>query len=448
MTLLPLLKQHQPNDPVAWYRNEIITCDRFLADVAQLSGCLPDRRYVLNLCEDRYHFLVGFGAALINSQICLFPPSRASKQLQQLREEYDDICCILDQGEPPTDIESLRYECSNVSACHRDMLFAPDDMVAALVFTSGSTGRPQAHSKTWGSLVSLATRTASRFALGEGNRTSIVATVPPQHMYGLETSIMLPLQSRSMVHSGRPFFPHDIAHALGIMPAPRILVTTPVHIRACLTANISLPPLAFILSATAPLPVPLASEAEENYSSHVLEIYGCTEAGVIATRRTTSGEAWDTLDGVTLRGTGDRCTVHSDHLAAPVLLNDIVNAQNERKLTLLGRKTDLINIAGKRMSLEDLNYKLRNIGGVIDGIFVMPEEKNGAVTRLMAFVVAPSRSHCDILAELSMCVDPVFLPRPLYIVDHLPRNESGKLARAELLQLAIARDAIGKSAPS
>ncbi len=446
MTLLPLLRHHQPDDPVAWYRSNIITCDRFLADVAQLSECLPNRRYVLNLCEDRYHFLVGFGAALIRSQISLFPPSRAPKQLQQLREEYDDICCILDQGEPPADIEALRYEGNDAAGCQPDMLFAPDDMVAALVFTSGTTGRPQAHSKTWGSLVSVATRTASRFALEEGNRASIVATVPPQHMYGLETSIMLPLQSRSMVHSGRPFYPHDIAHALETMPAPRILVTTPVHIRACLTANISLPPLAFVLSATAPLPVPLASEAEEKYACPVLEIYGCTEAGVIATRRTTSGETWDTLDGVTLRGTGDQCTVHSDHLAAPVPLNDVVNAQNDRQLTLLGRKTDLINIAGKRMSLDDLNHKLRNIGGVIDGIFVMPEERDGPVTRLMAFVVAPSRSRRDILAELSMCVDPVFLPRPLYLVDHLPRNETGKLTRAELLQLAIVQDAIGKSA--
>jgi acyl-coenzyme A synthetase/AMP-(fatty) acid ligase len=32
-------------------------------------------------------------------------------------------------------------------------------------------------------------------------------------------------------------------------------------------------------------------------------------------------------------------------------------------------------------------------------------------------------------------VDPVFLPRPLRLVDALPRNETGKLPRAALLRL-------------
>lgn len=448
MTLIPLLGRHQPDDPIAWYRREIITCGRFLADVTQLSERLPDRRYVLNLCEDRYHFLVGFAAALIRRQVSLFPAGRASKMLKQMREEYDDVYCIVDRDEPPADIESLCYERNADSGDVRDMPFVPDDTIAALVFTSGTTGRPQPHSKTWGSLVSVAMRTATRLALGEEQAASIVATVPPQHMYGLETSIMLPLQSRSMVHNGRPFFPQDVRHALEAMPAPRILVTTPVHIRACVAENVSLPPLAFILSATAPLSVQLASETEAMFASPVLEIYGCTEAGTIATRRTTEGETWRTLDGVTLRGNGDQCTVHGDHLAVPVTLNDIVRAFNERQLTLLGRKSDLINIAGKRMSLEDLNHKLNNIAGVKDGVFVMPEEGDGPVTRLMAFVVAPGCSHDAIMAELRLCIDPAFLPRPLYLVDNLPRNETGKLARGELLQSAVCRDAIRNGAPT
>lgn len=448
MTLIPMLGRHQPDDPIAWYRSKIITCGGFHADVAQLSERLPNRRYVLNLCEDRYHFLVGFAAALVRRQVSLFPPGRASKMLKQMREEYDDVYCIVDRDEPPVDIESLCYERNADSDDVRDMPFVPDDTIAALVFTSGTTGRPQPHSKTWGSLVSIATRTATRFALGEGRSASIVATVPPQHMYGLETSIMLPLQSRSMIHSERPFFPQDVRHALEAMPAPRILVTTPMHIRACVAANIPLPSLTFVLSATAPLSTQLASEAETMFAAKVLEIYGCTEAGTIATRRTVEGETWRTLDGVTLRGNGDQCTVHGDHLAVPVPLNDIVHAFNERQLTLLGRKSDLINIAGKRMSLDDLNHKLNNIGGVKDGVFVMPEEKDGPVTRLMAFVVAPGRSHDDIMAELRLCIDPAFLPRPLYLVDNLPRNETGKLARGELLQSAVCWDAIQNGAPA
>jgi acyl-coenzyme A synthetase/AMP-(fatty) acid ligase len=240
-----------------------------------------------------------------------------------------------------------------------------------------------------------------------------------------------------MLHGSRPFFPQDIRYALEAMPSPRILVTTPVHIRACVEAGISLPPISFILSATAPLPITLARQAEAMYATQVLEIYGCTEAGTIATRRTTDGEAWRTLEGVILRGNRDACSVHGEHLKLPIPLNDIVQTLDEQQFLLLGRKTDLINIAGKRTSLSDLNHKLNGIEGVQDGVFLMPEEvEEGPITRLMAFVVAPGLTNDDVMAELSQCIDPVFLPRPLYLVESLPRNEIGKLVRAKLLQLA------------
>lgn len=436
MTHSPLLRYHRPDDPIAWCGGEVVTCGRFLCDIAQLAGRLPDRRHVLNLCEDRYHFLVSFSAALVRRQISLFPPGRTSKVLEQMCEEYTDVYCIVDRDESPAGIESFRYERNADSGDVHKMPSIPDCAIAALVFTSGTTGRPQSHTKTWGSLVSVARRTASRFMLRSEQSAAIVATVPPQHMYGLETSIMLPLQSRGMMHSGRPFFPQDVRHALETMTAPRILITTPVHIRACLAENVSFPSLEFILSATAPLSVPLASQAEASFATQVLEIYGCTEAGTIATRRTVEGETWHTLDGVTLRGDGGQGAVHGDHLAAPVPLNDIVRASNERCFALLDRKSDLINIAGKRMSLGDLNRKLNEIKGVKDGVFVMPAEEDGPVTRLMAFVVAPSRSRDDIMVELRSRIDPVFLPRPLCLVESLPRNETGKLVRTKLLQLA------------
>ena len=50
----------------------------------------------------------------------------------------------------------------------------------------------------------------------------------------------------------------------------------------------------------------------------------------------------------------------------------------------------------------------------------------------------------QLLAALSQRVDRVFLPRPLYLVESLPRNATGKLARDELAKLA--RDELAKLA--
>ncbi len=443
---LPLLNR-QFDSPIACYRGATVGCDRFLGDVAALAAQLPGKCYVLNLCEDRYHFLVGFAAALVRHQTSLFPPSRAPKLLEEMRETYGDVYCLVDHGEYPAGMETFRYE-RNVNTGRSDKVpTIPEDSVAALAFTSGSTGRPQPHQKTWGSLVAVARETVARLGLSPLHLAAIVATVPPQHMYGLETSIMLPLQSNSMIHHERPFFPQDIRLALESVPALRILVTTPVHIRACVAENLSLPSLEFVLSATAPLSEQMASTAEAMFTTRVLEIYGCTEAGTIATRRTVEGETWQALEGIVLRGNGEECLVDGPHLPAPVLLSDVVRNINARQFIMQGRKSDLINIAGKRMSLTDLNHKLNEVEGVTDGVYVMPDEGDEAATRLIAFVVAPDRTNEAILSELRLRIDPVFLPRPLYRVERLPRNETGKLSRSSLLQMLKDCDPSTDSAP-
>src|SRR3546814_6689239 len=72
-----------------------------------------------------------------------------------------------------------------------------------MLFTSGSTGVPQAHLKTWAATTVIARHLAQRL-LG-GARAQIVATVPPQHMYGLETTVLMALAADCVVHGGRPF---------------------------------------------------------------------------------------------------------------------------------------------------------------------------------------------------------------------------------------------------
>jgi acyl-coenzyme A synthetase/AMP-(fatty) acid ligase len=86
--------------------------------------------------------------------------------------------------------------------------------------------------------------------------------------------------------------------------------------------------------------------------------------------------------------------------------------------------------------LSDLNLKLNAIEGVRDGIFVIPpNQADDDVWRVTALVVAPDLEKKEILAALAERINPVFLPRPLYKVDSLPRNAMGKLPREALLRL-------------
>jgi acyl-coenzyme A synthetase/AMP-(fatty) acid ligase len=53
----------------------------------------------------------------------------------------------------------------------------------------------------------------------------------------------------------------------------------------------------------------------------------------------------------------------------------------------------------------------------------------------VALVVAPDLDRKEILSMLAEHISPVFLPRPLYQVDSLPRNAMGKLPREALSRL-------------
>jgi acyl-coenzyme A synthetase/AMP-(fatty) acid ligase len=307
--------------------------------------------------------------------------------------------------------------------------------VAAHVFTSGSTGEPSAHEKTFGSLVSGSCIAGAALEINRFTGGNLLATVPAQHMYGLESSVLLPLQHGVAFDGGRPFYPADILARLSALPRPRILVTTPVHLRVVLADAGALPELDLLICATAPLFPQLASEAEARFGAPLYEIYGCTEAGQLASRRTTNGAAWKLLEGITLRSDTSRFFAAGGPVEQEAELQDLLEIESDDTFLLHGRRTDLINVGGKRTSLAALNFHLNSIPGVHDGVFVMPDHAPDQLTRLVAFVVAPGVSDAELQLGLRNRIDPAFLPRPLYRVAELPRNTTGKLPRSALTRL-------------
>jgi len=379
--------------------------------------------------------MVGFAAALCRRQVNLLPPHGARDLLERLRETYPDLFCLTDEPHPETGCPVFEYPgLLDRRATASEVPVIAMEQQAAVLFTSGSTGRPRPHPRTWGDLVTSARAAGGRLDIpGLGRGASLLGTVPHQHSYGLESLVMLTLQHGLVLHAERPLFAADIHAHLAAAPRPRILVTSPIHLRMLLAEAASPPPVDLVLSATAPLSVGLAREAEERFASSLMEIYGCSEAGQIATRRTALTEEWRCLDGIVLRR--DEAGTHASGfpIAAETSLPDVIELLDPTRFLLHGRIADMVNVAGKRASLVDLNYQLNAIDGVLDGAFVAPEASEiDAVNRLVAFVVAPGVEADFILAQLRRRVDAAFLPRPICLVPSLPRNALGKLPRDEI----------------
>lgn len=396
------------------------------------AGELAGGRFVANLCRDRYLFAVAFAAGLIAGRTALLNIEAAGL------DAYPGCVVLRD-----ADIERV------VPVIGGDVPFVDCAHLAAIVFTSGSTGAPVPHEKRWGALVARSRAAIAPFGLMGG---SVIGTVPPQHMYGFETTVLLPLHAPVCSWCGPTFFPGDVAAALLASPGPRLLVTTPLQLRALVQGLMQegvqgggqggaqdggrggVLPMSGVISATAPLDPALAAEAEGAWGCAVREIFGATECGSIASRRTVEGPDWAPYPGVGI-GFEDAGAVVSAPFMDDVVLADVLEPTGGG-FRLLGRRTDVVKLGGRRASLPGLNQVLLAVEGVLDGAFVVPDDLDARSTaRLLAVVVAPSRTGAAILAALRLVVDPVFLPRRVICVDRMPRNEMGKLPRGALLAL-------------
>ena len=395
--------------------------------------------HVLNACADRYRFAVGLAACLVAQKVSLLPATRTAEVIRELRMFAPDVVCLSDEADCDIELPRIGYpgEASFPEGGAPAAVPQVDaGRLVAFVFTSGSTGTPVAHPKTFGRLVACVQEEAKRLGLAAPSCT-LVATVPPQHMYGLESSLLIALANGHAFSAERPFYPADIAAALAAVPRPRALVSTPVHLRALLGSRVALPDIDLVVCSTAPLAQQLALEVEATCRVPLVEIYGSTETGQIAARRPTAGPDWRLWPGVSLSPRGEETWAAGGHIESAARMCDVLEMTGEDTFRLHGRLSDLVNIAGKRSSLGYLNHQLNSVPGVLDGAFFHTEESAAsAVARVGACVVAPGLDAEHLLAELRRRIDPAFLPRPLLLVERLPRNSTGKLPQAALRSLA------------
>jgi acyl-coenzyme A synthetase/AMP-(fatty) acid ligase len=436
---IALLSHTSPTAIVAYRSGLAVTVQQFLDEARQVADRLPKGRHVLNVCADRYQFAVGLAACLISDRVSLLPSTHTPQVIAQLAVFAPDAFCLTDDIRCDIELARVYYPdlarpAYSVAASPFEVPRIPASQLAAIVFTSGSTGTPVPYKKTWGLLSRCVQNGAPRLGLADGRSHALVGTVPGQHMYGFESTVLLALLSGNALSAERPFYPADVAAAVGRVPRPRVLVTTPIHLRTLLSSEIEFPPVDLVMSATAPLSRELAREVEEQYQAPLLEIYGSTETGQIAMRRTAETAAWRLWPGVHLNISNDQVVAYGGHVEQLTPMCDVIEITGKEEFLLHGRTADLVNVAGKRSSFGYLNAQLNAIPGVVDGAFFLREELSGStgVTRLGAVVVAPGVTAAALTEQLRQLIDPVFLPRPLLIVDELPRNATGKLPQQAL----------------
>jgi acyl-coenzyme A synthetase/AMP-(fatty) acid ligase len=427
----------------------------FLGQVMRLAEALPAGQYAINLCENRYLFTLAFCATIVKQQTNLLPQNRAEATQRKLLSQYDN-CYVLHDGAAPA-IEGIAQ--LNINTIHllgepcRDIPQIDVAFLTAIAFTSGSTGEPKANLKTWRTFVESSQINARSMLPNNQQLHNLLATVPAQHMWGLETSVLLPLFAPLCISNQRPLFPQDIFQALIALETPRIFISTPVHLRALVLSGLPMPKVERILCATAPLSAQLAQDVEQLFQGTLVEIFGCSEVGSMACRFTARQEHWRLFDGLNCEASFGKTSsekassekissdalsysISANHLANEHILTDAIEWISAREFRWLGRSDDMIEIGGKRGSIHEMTKILLAAPGVSDGIVFLPTENSASsINRPAAMIVASLVKKEMLIAHFAKHIDPVFIPRPMVWVDSLPREQNGKLTRTKLLTL-------------
>ncbi|MDT8449381.1 MAG: AMP-binding protein [Wenzhouxiangellaceae bacterium] len=434
MKRLPLTYRAE-DDIILMHAGEAVTRSHFVGLCQKLARQLPEEPSVINLCEDRLAFSVTFFATLMAGGTNLLPANRVPATIDQLLSRQPQAIIISDGDNRGMYVSAVTIDTVlGLAVNSPDLPRIPANQLAAVVYTSGSTGPSSEIKKTWRTLHDSSRINMTEY--GPDRLTHCLATVPSQHMWGLETTVLAPLFAPLVLASEQPLLVADIVAGLQRLPSPGALISTPVHLRALIEAGVPLPRLDRIYSATAPLTTTMAQRLEQLTGAVVIDVYGCSEAGCLAKRATAHEDHWQLFKAFKLERVGTAHLVSAPHLPAPVALMDFLNTTDRHRFELVGRQDDLINIAGKRASMANLTQILLDIPGVIDGvIFQPPANDGGKTTRLAALVVAPELTASELRKRLGNRIDPAFMPRPLRLVDSLPRSGSGKLPERDLLSM-------------
>ena len=436
------------NDALCFSHNGVCTWGEFAADVASFRSLIATPTHICNMFPGRYDFMVGFAAALLNDQITVLPSSAASEAIIAAQKDARHTIML---GDAVSDVEIGE----RIAQVPRDgSSIDPAETVLALgrsnaevhVFTSGSTKQPLKHVKNWAALAGGAALTEKILHdLGSSPGTcAIIGTTPHQHMYGLEATILTGLAFGHCVYEKTVFYPADLESAVTLARdvgfERLVLVSSPAHLKYLEPVILATPQICCVVSATAPLSSVQASRLEARGDLPVLEIYGTTETGSLAERRTVQTDEWEPLDGFVLEEHSQGCMANASYLPAPVLLGDAIELTSNGRFRLRGRLGDMVSIAGKRTNLAALNAILLETKEIRDGIVLRHATDDGDVIAVVVVLdqeagITEAEARTAIRREFRKHVDPIFLPKRIGFTDMLARSKTGKITKSELKSL-------------
>ncbi len=404
---------------------------------------IPDDEPVCLCIEERHHLLAALLASIAGAPTFILTHSFHPQVLKEVRETRPFRLILTDTAiDPPagTGVIDVR-ECTPGDRPLK--LVRPSDQPFVSLFTGGSTGKPRIWEKTPANLFGEAIHLARTFAIGRSDL--LLSTVPPQHIYGLLGSVLLPFVASAQVLRRTCTFPQEILNTLRSEKAT-ILISVPIHYRALRSDDLRRFSLRLALSSAAPLDSEDAAFFLQKTGLSITEIYGSTETGGMAIRSYGSDHgSWQPFSCIDWKILSDRLCVRSGFVSPDLpcdadgffMTADRVAEAEGNRFKFLGRADRIVKIAGKRVDLEEIREKIRRIPGVNDAYVTVAPLKGARKTEIAALVASdlPARK---LRAAIGSMDAPYGRPRRIRVVKAIPVLSNGKIDRQRIDQLLFA----------
>ena len=347
--------------------SSVTTWKDFVSDVSKVRIFLESQEnipWILH-CDDVYYFLVALVAMLQSGRKALVSANRQDAFIKEIQKENCGF--ITDEPFAPggaTMIQDLlKLETDEIRFGKFDM-----DKAEMVVYTSGTTGKPKAVFKMFSQLENEVEQQVKYFG-DQWMSREIYSTVNHHHMFGLPFAVIFPLAAGIPFRRRRFDFPTELTK---LTDAQAVVVSSPAFLKRLvvdLEKPLDFKTVPVILSAGGVLPEDVAQKTHELTGCWTTEIYGSTETGIIAHRQSGSGNLWTPFEFCKMSLAENGClNIKSAAVLEPegFTSGDLAELQADGSFVLKGRADSIVKIEEKRISLPEVEMRLKSTGLVHD----------------------------------------------------------------------------------
>ncbi len=425
---------------------EFIASGYTITEVYQMAGWLENEIAILELTgkpiclatENKAMIAAAILASLASGSILLLPFALSKNALAELRENSDYTYAI---SEVKRDFPiNTKVICPTPDHPPIDLINIKPDNEFLRLFTGGSTGAPKCWSKTANNLFSEAFYLANKYAINQNDL--IIATVSPYHIYGLLFTILIPLLTGATVIDQTPSFPGEIIETIKNNNAT-ILASVPVHYRVLRGRKINSNSLRIAFSSAGMLNKIDADDFFQQNLIPLIEVYGSTETGGVATRiRSNNEEAFTPFDTVDWQINQENLLVNSVYIAPNTnrdkngffITGDRVEKASENSFNLQGRSDAVTKVGGKRVDLAEIADKIKKMANVEDCLVMATPAPSGRESIIVALVQGAEVDIKNLKKNLANRLEPYALPRLMKKLT-IPLTKAGKYDMAAINKL-------------